>query len=85
MDDPSPQRVRPTAEWLAEQAAKQAAYAAKRRAWVEGLQRAAAGETGEPPTSSQAAALFPSTSPQLSPSRRQRGVVHDPRQGRLDF
>jgi hypothetical protein len=85
MTDPPPSRERPTAAWLAEQEAKQAAYAAKRRAWVEGLQRAATGETEEPPTSSQAAAPSPSTASQLSPSRRQRGVVHDPRQGRLEF
>lgn len=81
-DDPEeavPARVPVTTAWLAEQEAKQAAYAARRRAWAEPGER-------PPPLPEELTESVPTTAPPLSATaRRPRGPVHDPRQQRLEF
>jgi hypothetical protein len=81
-----PPLTTPTAAWLAEQEAKQAAYAARRRAWahaVVGQDGASAEEPPESPAPTSASSA-PASEPPAA-SRRPRGVVHDPRQGRFEF
>jgi hypothetical protein len=90
MDRPDPPaRVPVSAEWLAEQEAKQAAYVAQRRAWTAKLLHdpvSAEDEAPEPePTP---APSLPPAKPRTmegSPSGSRRGVVHDPRQSRFEF
>lgn len=79
----------PTAAWLAEQEAKQAAYAARRRAWTHTLARRAmpeadaVEEAAEPPVAEGGAANQAS---HTGKQRRPRGgLVHDSRQGRFAF
>ena len=84
MDRPDPPpRVPVSAEWLAEQQRKQAAYAAARRLqaarWEGRHQVETELEEVQPPSSA------PSTpEPPASPrGQRPRGPIIDPRQGRL--
>ena len=76
----------PTASWLAEQEAKQAAYAARRRAWTLRLKHRAVpdddDEADEPAVPSPAAGdgAPPAATGHASRQRRARGTVHDPRQ-----
>ena len=79
---PPPDRVPVTAKWLAEQQAKQEAYAARRRAWVS---RAAGPEDLQEPPAATAAAPAPVLDMTESRSRQQRGPVHDARQTKLEF
>src|SRR5690349_6887394 len=79
----------PTAAWLAEQEAKQAAYAARRRAWTHTLARRrarpeadGAEEAAEPPAAEVGVA---DRAGRTAKQRRPRGPVHDPRQGRFAF
>ena len=79
----------PTAAWLAEQEAKQAAYAARRWAWACRLMRRASPEEDEveetaelPPASGTDAA---GQAGRMTRRRAPRGPVHDPRQGRFAF
>lgn len=77
----------PSAAWLAEQAAKQEAYAARRRVWMEALRRAVEGPAEEEPPPPPDPDT-PATAPALessAPRRRSRGVVHDARQVRFEF
>lgn len=84
-DDPGPAlpEQRPvTREGLAENDRKQAAYAARRRAWTERQLRHQ--QPPEPPADP------PEATPDrlVAPARPQRGrgsMVHDKRQGRLDL
>lgn len=81
---PPPDRVPVTAEWLAEQRAKQEAYAARRRDWVRAARVEEQQEPEElPPAATEAAA--PSPDALAPPQRRPRGPVHDPRQRKLEF
>lgn len=82
MSDPAdPPRHVPTAVWLAEQQAKQARYAAQRRAWRDALARRAMPEPEErAPAADQAGAITP-----IRGGRRSRGIVHDHRQRKFDF
>jgi len=82
-----PPRMLPTAAWLAEQEAKQEAYAAKRRAWVQKLARDPDAEEDDGPEPPPPPSRTPSspTTMQGSPARRARGLVHDPRQRRFQF
>jgi hypothetical protein len=90
MDDWGEDATRtPTAAWLAEQEAKQAAYAARRRAWARRLGRGASPEEDEveetaglPPASGTDAAGLAG---RMTRRRAPRGPVHDPRQGRFAF
>ncbi len=80
----------PTAAWLAEQAAKQAAYAARRRAWVRRLGRGATPEEdGAEETAGTSPASGTDAADQAGRTTRRRapprGPVHDPRQGRFAF
>jgi hypothetical protein len=81
----------PTASWLAEQEAKQAAYAARRRAWTLRLKHRAVpdddDEADEPAVPSPAAGdgAPPAATGHASRQRRARGTVHDPRQSRFEF
>lgn len=79
MDRPEPSaRVSVSADWLAEQERKQAAYAAARRA------RAARWEGAQQAELEEAAPPSPAPEPSAPPmGRRQRGQIVDPRQGRL--
>ena len=78
-----PARVPISAEWLAEQERKQAAYAAVRRArsarW-EGPREAEPEPEDVPVASPASAVAEPPTSPA---GRRPRGPIADPRQARL--
>jgi hypothetical protein len=76
-----------TAAWLAEQEAKQAAYAAKRRAWTAKLLRdpaPAEEDVPEPPPAPSSSSAKPRTM-EGAPAGSRRGVVHDPRQSRFEF
>jgi hypothetical protein len=77
----------PTAAWLTEQEAKQEAYAAKRRAWVQKLGHDTVPDEEEAPDPSPSPPRAPSspTTMQGTPPRRSRGLVHDPRQKRFEF
>ena len=84
MDRPEPPaRVPVSADWLAEQERKQAAYAAARRArstsW-EGERQAEPAVEEEPPPSPALPASAPSAP---SAGRRPRGPIIDPRQSRF--
>ena len=83
--------VTPTAAWLAEQEAKQAAYAARRRAWLRRFGRHdpagyddALEETAAPVPLAGGRAVAESTGLRER-KRSPGGPVHDPRQGRFDF
>ena len=84
MDRPEPPaRVPVSAEWLAEQERKQAAYAAARRlqaARWEGRQQAEAEPEEAPPPSPVPSALELQTP---SKGQRPRGMIIDQRQDRL--
>ena len=78
----------PTAAWLAEQEARQAAYEARRRAWTrrlkprDGTEEDAVEDTAEPsPTATGATGQDGRAARRRAP----RGPVHDPRQGRFEF
>ena len=78
----------PTAAWLAEQEAKQAAYAARRRAWTHTLARCAMPEADGAEEAAERPAAEVGTANQAGHAvkqRRPRGPVHDPRQGRFAF
>ena len=80
----------PTASWLAEQEAKQAAYAARRRAWTLHLKHRAMPDDDEadgPAAPSPAAGdgAPPAATGHATRPRRARGTVHDPRQSRFEF
>jgi hypothetical protein len=78
----------PTAAWLAEQEAKQAAYAARRRTWTHTLARRAMPEADRAEEATEPPATEVGTTNQVGHTgkqRRPRGPVHDPRQGRLAF
>ena len=79
----------PTASWLAEQEAKQAAYAARRRAWTLRLKHRAMpdDEVGELAVPSPAAGdgAPPAATGHATRPRRARDTVHDPRQSRFEF
>ena len=83
--------VTPTAAWLAEQEAKQARYAAQRRAWRRVLDRRAMPEAdgpdapGEPVPAAPASGTAADGGGHAGKARRARGVVHDPRQRRFEF
>jgi hypothetical protein len=78
----------PTAAWLAEQEAKQTAYAARRRTWTHTLARRAmpeadgAEEAAEPPAAEVGTA---DRAGHTVRQRRPRGPVHDHRQVRFAF
>jgi len=83
--------VTPTAAWLAEQEAKQAAYAARRRAWLRRIGRHdpadhddALEEIAAPVPPAGGRAVVESAGLRER-KRSPRGPVHDPRQGRFDF
>jgi hypothetical protein len=78
----------PTAAWLAEQEAKQAAYAARRHAWTRRLRprdtpEEDAIEDAVEPSSAATGAI--DQADRATRRRAPRGSVHDPRQGRLEF
>ena len=78
----------PTAAWLAEQEAKQAAHAARRRAWTHTLARRAMPEADGAEEAAEPAAAEVGTANQVGRTvrqRRPRGPVHDPRQVRFAF
>ena len=80
----------PTASWLAEQEAKQAAYAVRRRAWTLRLKHCAPpddDEADEPAAPSLPAddGAPPAATGHATRPRRARGTVHDPRQSRFEF
>ncbi len=78
----------PTTAWLAEQEAKQAAYAARRHAWTRRL-----GPRDTPEEDAVEDAVEPSSATtdaidqagRATRRRAPRGSVHDPRQGRFEF
>jgi hypothetical protein len=90
-DDRVDHPVTPTADWLAEQEAKQARYAARRRAWTRMIDRRAMPEADGPDAPEEPAQAVPVTGTaaegggQAGKARRARGVVHDPRQRGFEF
>ena len=74
----------PTAAWLAEQEAKQAAYAARRHAWTR---RRRPHDTPEEDAVEPSSATTGAIDQAGHATRRRspRGSVHDPRQGRFEF
>ena len=78
----------PTAAWLAEQEAKQAAYTARRRAWTRTPARLGMPEADGTEEAAEPPAAEAGTADQAGHTvgqRRPRGPVHDPRQGRFAF
>ena len=80
----------PTASWLAEQEAKQAAYAARRRAWTLRLKHRALSDDDEAdelavPSLAAGDGAPPAATGHATRLRRARGTVHDPRQSRFEF
>ena len=79
----------PTASWLAEQEAKQAAYAARRRTWtLRRKHRALSDDEADElaaPSPAAGDGAPPAATGHVTRPRRACGTVHDPRQSRFEF
>jgi len=86
---PKPTPVRPSAAWLAEQRAKNAAYDRQRGRYIEAWHRRLVGLADEPEPPGEETGAAPAAGPPAPPrkgrSSRARGKIHDPRQHDLDF
>lgn len=84
---PEPAPVRPSAAWLAEQRAKNAAYERQRVRYTEAWHRRLAGLADEPEPEEEtgSAPADPQQPSRKRRSPRARGKIHDPRQRDLDF
>jgi len=83
---PKPVPLRPSAAWLAEQRAKNAAYDEQRRRYTQAWHRRLAGLADEPEPEEDGAGPTPVESQPPGKRRsRARGRIHDPRQRSLDF
>jgi hypothetical protein len=84
-DDPSPPKpplAKPIAAQLAEDRARNAAYAEQRRRYMEAWNRRIVGLTDEPEGEPEHA---PESQPGEKRKSRARGAIHDKRQGRFDL